>query len=707
MSMDTPMSQARQMVAAARAAGQSHLSEYDSKRLLAAYGVPVTRETVAADLAGALAAATRLGYPVALKICGAEVAHKTEAGLVALGLRDPADLEAAFVRLATRRPSPDSAFLVQEMVVGQRELVLGLVRDRGLGPCVMLGLGGVMAEALADVTFRPLPVTAGAGAQMLAELRSAPLFGPFRGQPELSRGMLEAALAALGRLAAENPEVSAVDINPMLVVDGLPVAVDALVALADPQPDEAVAMPPRSSLEALFTPGSVAVIGASATPHKPGNEVVRNLLANGFAGPVHLVNPKGGEILGLPVHRSVAELPPGVDQAVVVLPAAHTPQTIRACADRGVRCLVLAAGGFAEVDAAGAALQNEVQQALRETGVRALGPNTAGHVSTPAHFTSSFFPLGPIRRGRISVIAQTGNFVTHTLRYMMELENLGVARAIGVGNKLDIEESEVLDYLGDDPETDAVLLYLESLRYPRRFLEVAARVSRRKPVVLFKGGATAEGAAAAVAHTAALASDDRIVDGALRQAGVVRVPRYSDLIMVAKGLSTSVLPRGNRVAFMAPSGAMLVSLTDVCCRQLNLRVPDLEPATVARLQAMSPDYIRLRNPVDIWPAAATLGVEAAYHQAAEALLRDSQVDAVVSVLMLVEEMGLPALDFYVDLARQYGDKPHYVAFTGQRQPIEAAKAFLETRGVPTFNLIEPPFAVLDTLARCRQAMERA
>ncbi len=704
--MDTPMDLARHVVAAARAAGQSHLSEYDSKRLLAAYGIPVTREALAADLAGCLAAAAEIGYPVALKVCGPEVAHKTEAGLVALGLGSTADLEAAFVRLTARRPSPESAFLVQEMIAGPRELVLGMVRDPGLGPCIMLGLGGVMAEALADVAFRPAPLAAGDGADMLADLRSARLFGPFRGQPELDCTALAASLTALGRLAADHPEIAAVDINPMRVADGRPVAVDALVALADAAPIESTAMPPRSTLTPLFAPRSVAVIGASATPHKPGNEVVRNLLANGFAGPVYLVNPKGGDILGLPVLRSIAELPVGVDQAVVVLPAAHTPQTIRACADRGVRCLVLAAGGFAEVDAAGAALQTEVQQALRQTGVRALGPNTAGHVSTPARFTSSFFPLGPVRSGRISVIAQTGNFVTHTLRYMMELENLGVARAIGVGNKLDIEESEVLDYLGDDPETDAILLYLESFRHPRRFLEVASRVSRRKPVVLFKGGATAEGAAAAVAHTAALASDDRIVDGALRQAGVVRVQRYSDLIMVAKGLSTSVLPRGNRVAFMAPSGAMLVSLTDVCCRQLQLRVPDLEPATVARLQAMSPDYIRMRNPVDIWPAAATMGVEAAYHQAAEALLRDPQVDAVVSVLMLVDSMGLPALDFYLDLARQYSDKPHFVAFTGQRQPIEAAKAFLEPRGVPTFNLIEPPFAVLETLARCRRAMER-
>ncbi|MBA7715269.1 hypothetical protein ES703_124310 [subsurface metagenome] len=201
-------------------------------------------------------------------------------------------------------------------------------------------------------------------------------------------------------------------------------------------------------LKKFFEPKSVVVIGASATRHKPGNDVIQNILANEYSGRLYLVNPKGGEILGMKVHRSVQELPEGIDLAIIILPAHANPQAIRECATRGIKAIVLAAGGFAEVDNKGQVLQEDLLSAIQETGVRVIGPNTSGHTSTPHHFTSSFFPLGKIPRGNISYIGQTGNFATHTMRYIMSGENFGVARFVGLGNKVDVDESEVLDYYG-------------------------------------------------------------------------------------------------------------------------------------------------------------------------------------------------------------------------------------------------------------------
>jgi acetyltransferase len=249
-------------------------------------------------------------------------------------------------------------------------------------------------------------------------------------------------------------------------------------------------------------------------------------------------------------------------------------------------------------------------------------------------------------------------------------------------------------------------MYLESLKQPRRFMEVAREVTRSKPVILLKGGATEAGANAAVAHTAALASDDRLLDGALRQAGVVRVYDYSQLILAAKALAVMPLPGGNRVSFLAPSGAMLVCMSDLCQKRWGLQVPELEAHTRQYLQDISPAYIRMRNPVDIWPAALVKGVEFGYREGAEAVLKDTNIDAVVMILMITDETGVPPLDFIVDLARRYPAKPLYVTFSGQKKHMDTAKAYLEPRGVPTFSLIEEPFAVLSTLARCRQAMER-
>jgi len=459
-------------------------------------------------------------------------------------------------------------------------------------------------------------------------------------------------------------------------------------------------------LKKFFEPRSVAIIGASSTPHKPGNDVILNMLANRYEGQIYLVNPRGGEILGRKVYPSIADLPHGIDLGVLILPASSNPRTIRECAARGIEALVLVAGGFAEVDEGGARLQEETIRAVRETGVRVLGPNTSGLISLPHCFTSSFFPLGEIPRGGISYIAQTGNFATHTMRYIMSAEHFGVARVAGLGNKVDVDESEILEYFGEDGETKAILMYLESLKRPRAFLDAASRVSTRKPLFLLKGGRTGRGALAAASHTASLASDDRVIEGALKQAGVVRLSTYTQLVLVAKGLSFMPLPGGRRVGILAPSGAMLVCLADLCEHRLGLSVPELEEKTRARVQGMSPSFIRMRNPVDIWPAATVQGVEKAYREGMEAVLADPNIDAVVCVLMLTDETGVPPLDFLVGLADRHREKPFYVTCSGEKKHMEAAKAFLEPRGVPTFWFAEEALEVLSLLAACREAMER-
>ena len=457
--------------------------------------------------------------------------------------------------------------------------------------------------------------------------------------------------------------------------------------------------------EKFFYPKSVVIVGASSAPHKPGNDVIRNILANGYGGKLYLVNPRGEEILGMKAYSSIQDLPGGIDLAVVILPAALNPQAIRDCAAKGIQAVVLAAGGFSEVDEKGEELQGNLTRAVRETGVRVIGPNTSGHTSTPHNFTSTFFPQGKIPRGPISYIAQTGNFATHTMRYITTGENFGVARVVGLGNKVDIEESDVLEYYASDPETKAIFIYLESFKNPRRFLSIAREVTREKPVFLLKGGATAEGAKAAVAHTAAMAAEDRVIDGALKQAGIARIYQYSHLFLAAKALASMPLPKGNRVSFLAPSGAMLVVLTDLCL-SLGLKVPPFEESTRQFLQSISPPIVRMRNPVDIWFSAGIHGVEFAYREGTEAALKDPNIDAVVPILLLTDETGVPPLDFLVDLAKKYPEKPIYVTFTGEKKHMDAGKAFLEPRGVPTFPLIEEPFEVLSLLARCRRFMER-
>jgi acyl-CoA synthetase (NDP forming) len=697
----------------ALAEGRSALSEHDSKQLLSRFGIPVTREMVARDAAEAAALASKIGFPVALKASGAGVSHKTEVGGVVLNLGTEQEVRLEGERLLKIEGA--EGLLVQEMVEGAREIVCGLMRDPHFGVCVMFGIGGILTEIVEDIVFRIAPLTVADSRDMIARIRGKKIVEAFRGEAAADLDVLCRTLVALGEIGLKHEDVAEIDINPLKIrPDGRPVAVDALVVLGPAASGASGSGRPgpgsgkgtiRKELGPFFEPASVAIIGASATPHKPGNDVIKNILANDYAGKLFLVNPRGGEISGLPVHSSIDSLPEGIDLAVIILPAKDTPGALRECAGKGIRHIVLSAGGFAEVDESGAGIQQEIVDIIKKTGVRVLGPNTSGHTSTPHRFTSTFFPLGRIRPGKVSYVAQTGNFATHTMKHILTTEHFGVSRVIGLGNKIDIDESDALEYLAQDPRTSAIIMYLESIKRPGRFLEIAREVTRLKPVVVLKSGATEAGRHAAVAHTAAMGAEDRLVDGLLRQAGIVRIKDYSQLVLAGKALSMAPLPGGSRVSFLAPSGAMLVSLTDLCVR-LGLQVPDFTPEALARIQEISPPFIRMRNPVDIWAAASVHGVEFGYREGMEAVLKDPNIDAVVAVLMLTEDTGIPPFDFIVDLAGRYPEKPVFISFSGDRRYEEECKAFIEPRGVASFPEIEHPFEALSILSRCARAMDR-
>ena len=699
-----------EMLAKALGREQKALSEFESKRFLSHFGIPVSQEFFVRTVEDATTAARRIGYPVALKACGPALSHKSELGALALNVKSAREVKKEGARLLHVKGC--EGLLVQEMVRGDRELVVGLARHPRFGPCIMVGVGGVLTEVVRDVVFRVAPLSRVDVREMLEEIRGRKMLEAFRGQAPADLERLIQIVRTLGDIALRREGILQIDINPLkLRPDGKPVAVDALLVLSDvsqrlEQGSRVLSLPKsRESWAHFFEPKSVAVIGASSVPGKPGHDVVRNILANEYAGRVYLVNPKGGEILGVPAYQTVSDLPEGIDLAVVIVSADKSAQALRECIAKGIRHAVLAAGGFAEVDRSGAEIQKELASLIRENGVHALGPNTSGHVSTPHKFTSTFFPLGKIRRGNISYIAQTGNFATHTMKYILSAEHFGVARVIGLGNAIDTDECDALESLEDDPETRAILMYLEQIKRPQRFFQIARRITQKKPVVMLKAGATESGKQAAIAHTASMAMEDHLVDGMLKQAGVVRIHEYTHLVLLGKALSMCSLPRGNRVAFLAPSGAMLVVLSDLCTR-VGLEVPDLQPESLRRLREISLPFILMRNPVDIWAAASVLGIEEGYKEGMEVVLKDPSIDAVVPILLLNKDTGLPSYDFIVDLARKYHDKPILVSFTGEEHYMRECKAYLEPRGVPTFATIEDPFHVLSVLARCRKAMNR-
>ncbi|MFW2367337.1 MAG: acetate--CoA ligase family protein [Desulforhopalus sp.] len=582
----------------AKARKMTTLSESESKRLLAEYGVPVVRELIAEDPDGAVRAAEKIGFPVVLKGHGSKLSHKSERGLVCLGVYDAHQARTAIEKIRKAAQGDLEGLLVQPMLTGKRELVAGLILDPVFGPVVMFGLGGVFTEALDDVVFRSAPFDKTEAESMLGEIRAAQILGDFRGERRADRGALVDCLLGLSRLAMERPDVTEVDINPLIVDrEGKVTAVDALVVIEEA--GKSVQSRPAVSPEALgvfFHPRSIAFIGASTTMGKWGQSLPANLLAHGFPGSVYLVNPRGGKQWGRPVYSSITEIPGDVDLAVVTIPAPKVRSLLDDLKDKGVSSVLLISSGFSETGEQGRKLETSLMNEARVAGIVVLGPNTMGIQNPHVNLYLTGVHVNP-KAGATALVSQSGNMGVQLLNFAEE-QGLGIRAFGGSGNEGMVAIEDYLEAFELDEKTKTVLLYLESVKNGRRFFESARRVGRKKPVIVLKGGRTEAGDRAAKSHTGALASDYKLFEALCSQAGVVSVHQPIEMLDVSAVFSSLPIPKGRRVAIMTLGGGWGVVTSDLCSEQ-GLIVEPLSESLVARLDELLPPYWSRTNPVDL------------------------------------------------------------------------------------------------------------
>ena len=459
-----------------------------------------------------------------------------------------------------------------------------------------------------------------------------------------------------------------------------------------------------TGLKPFFEAESIAVIGASKKPGKAGNTIVKNLLNAGYRGKIYPVNPSLDQLLGLKVYRDVMDIPGRVDLAVIAIPYKGVVGVVEECAEKGVKGVIIISAGFSETGGEGERFQERLSRIAWERGVRILGPNTSGVISTPNNIVITFFPFQGIARGGVSYIAQTGNFATHTLRWILSTEHYGVARIVGLGNKCDVDEADAIEYLAGDPETKVIALYLEDVKDGRRFLEALKKASREKPVVVLKSGRTQAGLRAARTHTAAISTQDKIVDAAIRQGGGIRAQGYMDLIDYPKAFALQPLPRGDRVGIITISGAMGVLASDAC-EGLGLRVAELGEEALARVKPLYPPWAKISNPLDIWPAAEISGVTEVYKAGMEALLEEDGVNALIVYLMVTREFPLD-IGFIPSLCKKYPGKPVLFSVSGDKNLCEEVRERLEKKGYPVYLPVEPPCRVLATMYNYSRVKEK-
>jgi acetyltransferase len=579
------------------------LSERDSKALLADFGIPIAPERFVVDATAAGAAADELGYPVVAKLNGDAIAHKTERGLVKLRLGDRAAVEAAAAELLAAATVDDGevSVLVAPMISGNRELIAGVIRDPQFGPTVMLGVGGILAEAVADVVFRPAPVDEVTAADMIDDLATQKLLDEFRGEAAVDRSQLVEVIVGLGRLAAERSDVASVDINPLIVQpDGAVVAVDGLVELGAATFGErapARGRPTDEQFRALFDPKGVLVTGASTHPGKFGFVSLHNLLASGYAGGVYGTNLKGEEVLGVQTVADIAELPDdAIDLVFVCTPAAANPDLLRACAAKGIRAAFLTSAGYGEAGEEGQRAEDELVALADELGILLAGPNGQGVVSTPADLCAQIVaPYPPA--GGIGVASQSGNFVSSFMN-MARASGVGISRAVSAGNAAAVTVADYLDWYADDPETRVGLAYVEGIVDGRGLMDKLAGAAARKPLVLVKGGATEGGAQAAASHTGALAANDKIFDGECRAAGITRAATVTEAYEAAATFATQPLPSGPNTIVLTTAGGWGVVTADAITRDPDIVLMDLPSDLQAAIDAKLPPRWSRNNPVD-------------------------------------------------------------------------------------------------------------
>jgi acetyl coenzyme A synthetase (ADP forming)-like protein len=401
-------------------------------------------------------------------------------------------------------------------------------------------------------------------------------------------------------------------------------------APAAPPPASEAAPPPRHrrprTLDPIFSPRSVAVVGASRNRDSLGHALLHNLVQAEFAGTIFPVNPKAHAIHSLKAYPSITAVPDPVDLAVVAVPRDAVMGVVDECVEKGVGGLVVITAGFAETGEEGAALERELCERVRRGGLRMVGPNCMGVINTdPEVSLNATFSPTAARRGSIGFVSQSGALGVAILNVAADL-GIGLTQFASMGNKPDVSGNDLLEYWEDDPDTRVIAMYLESFGNPRRFTEIAKRVGRKKPILVVKSGRTSEGARAASSHTGAIAGTDVTVSAFLEQCGVLRANTIEELFDVARAVARCPLPAGNRVAVVSNAGGPAIMATDACVN-LGLRMAELSAGTVAALEAFLPPEASAANPVDMIASAT----HEDYRQALETVMADPGVDMVMVI----------------------------------------------------------------------------
>lgn len=446
-------------------------------------------------------------------------------------------------------------------------------------------------------------------------------------------------------------------------------------------------------LEGFFNPRSVAVVGASREEGKTGHSIISNIVKYGFPGKIYPVNPKASEVMGLPSYPSLTSIEGDVDLAVIVIPPKFILDTIDECAKKGTRSVIIISAGFKETGGEGRRLEAEVVAKARGYGIRLLGPNCLGLIDTGSMLNASF-AAGMPPKGKIAFFSQSGALCTAILDWAVG-NNVGFSKFVSLGNKADLSELELIQYLADDPETSVILGYLEGVERGRDFMDAARRAAKKKPLIITKAGGTAAGARAASSHTGTLAGADRAFQAAFEQSGIIRAVSVEDLFDYALSFAGQPIPEGSSIAIITNAGGPGIIAAD-SCERFNVQLAELSGETINRLRESLPPVAGFFNPVDVIGDARADRYEAAVNT----VLSDPNVNGALVILTPQAMTEVEKTAEIVSAATNIG-KPLIASFMGEAS-IKGASEALRKGGVPNYPYPERGVKAFATMVRYAQ-----
>ena len=661
------------------------------------YGFVAPRGGIATSADEAAALATETGFPVVLKIVSPDIIHKTDVGGVELGLDSADSVREAFARIKSNvgEKMPQAriqGISVEEMCEEGIEVIIGLNNDAQFGPVIMFGLGGIFTEVLEDVSFRVLPITPDDARSMIHEIKGHALLEGYRGQSPVSQDVLIELLMNANRMGLDLAErLDAVDFNPIVVWDNQHRVLDAKILLhPDPVPSTQ-GKPNTANIDTFFKAKAVAVVGASTTPGKVGNAVLESLAKFEYPGHVYPINPRRTEIMGLTAYPDLTSAPDDTDLVVAVIGLDLMPRLIEEVAAKGVHNLVIVSGGGKELGGQRKDLESQIKEQAAQLGVRVVGPNCIGVFDGKSRLDTFFQVRERMLRppeGKVAMITQSGTVGI----VFLEEATFGMSKFVSYGNRLDVDEGDLLSYLADDPDTAVIACYVEGFDQGRKFLETAREVTRKKPVVIFKSGRTHRGARAAMSHTGFFGGSHKVCQGAFRQAGLIEVDSIEELAAAAKALAKQPEARGPRVAMISNGAGSMIQAIDLL-PSYGLTLPDLTAQTAQGLKEVYPPYYLVQNPVDVTGSATSQD----YRAGIEALIGDDNVDVIMPWFVLQDT---PLDEGIVDaLSRlsKTSPKPILCAAMGGPYTNKISQA-IEAGGVPVFASVRQWLAAARALS---------